>query len=139
MADRRFAEDTKVPVDRSQAAVKAELRKAGADQIAVYESADKSAVAFRLEARFYRITIPTTPGAKNAAQDERRAWRLLLLLLKAKLEAVREGATTVEREFLADMLMPDGSTVGEWAGPQLAIAYERGQMPAQLMIEGPKP
>lgn len=136
---RRFAEDTGVPTDRSQAEVKDRLRKAGADRIAVYESAERSSVAFTLADRMYRLTVPITAGAKDTGQDERRAWRLLLLLLKAKLEAVREGATTIEREFLADMLMPDGSTVGELAGRQIAIAYESGRMPDQLMLEGPKP
>lgn len=138
MTSRRFAEDTAVPVGRSQDEVKDRLRKAGADRIAVYESAATSAVAFTLEGRMCRITIPTRPDAKDPRQDERRAWRLLLLLLKAKLEAVREGATTIEREFLADMLLADGSTVSEWAEPQLAIAYRDGVMPQHLMIEGPR-
>jgi hypothetical protein len=137
MSTRRFAEDTSVPVDRSQGEVKKRLREAGADQIAIFEAAEKSVVAFTLAGRQYRITIPLAPKAKNAAQEERRAWRLLLLLVKSKLEAIREGASTVEREFLADMVMPDKTTVHEWLQPQIAIAYERGAMPTQLMIEGP--
>lgn len=138
MSTRRFAQDTSVPVDRTQGEVKTRLRAAGADQIAVYEAGDQSSVAFRIAGRFYRITLPMATNAKDAAQDERRAWRLMLLLMKAKLEAIREGATTIEREFLADMLLPDGSTVGEWAAPQLTLAYERGEMPTQLLISGPK-
>lgn len=135
---RRFAQDTAVPVGQSQSEVKDRLRKAGADQIAIFESAEKTAIAFRLEARMYRVTLPVPAGAKDQSQEERRAWRLLLLLIKAKLEAVREGATTIEREFLADLLLHDGSTVGEWAREELAIAYERGVMPNHLMLEGPK-
>lgn len=138
MTARRFAENTDVPVDRSQGEVKQRLRAAGADQIAIFEASDKSVVAFALSGRQYRITIPLAPNAKNAAQEERRAWRLLLLLVKSKLEAIREGASTVEREFLADMVMPDKMTVHEWLQPQIAIAYDRGVMPTQLMIEGPK-
>jgi hypothetical protein len=135
---RRFAEDTSVPVGQTQTEIKKRLRDAGADQIAVFESSDKSAVAFSVGAGMYRITVPTDPKAKNIAQDERRAWRLLGLLIKSKLEAVREGATTVEREFLADRLLYDGKTVHEWAAPQLQIAHERGQMPASLLLEGPR-
>ena len=60
----------------------------------------------------------------------------MLLVMKAKLEAVREGATTVEREFLADMLMPDGSTVGEWTAEPLKLAYQNGVMPQQLLLPG---
>lgn len=138
MTSRRFAEDTSVPVSRSQDEVKVRLRAQGADSIAVYESSDRSAVAFTAEGRMYRITVPIVMGAKNARQEERRAWRLLLLLLKAKLEAVREGATTIEREFLADMLLPDGSTVHQRAVEELAIAYQGGSMPDRLLLEGPK-
>lgn len=140
MTARRFAEDTKVPTSQSQDAVKKLLKVAGSDQIAVYEAADKSAVAFRIDGRFYRITVPVVAGTKiGADQEERRAWRLLLLLIKAKLEAVREGATTIEREFLADMLMPDGSTVAEWTAQPLALAYDKGEMPGQLLLPGRKP
>lgn len=134
---KRFAETTIVPVEKSQSDVKAQVRRVGADQIAVYEAADRSSIAFRVESRFYRITVPVRTDSPNALQEERRAWRLLLLLVKAKCEAVREGATTIEREFLADMLMPDGSTVGEWSSDQLKLAYESGKMP-QSLIEGPR-
>lgn len=133
---RRFAEDTKVPTSRTQDEVKRLLKAAGSDQIAVYESSESSAVAFRIDGRLYRITVPIETGNAKAEQEERRAWRLLLLLIKAKMEAVREGATTVEREFLADMLMPDKSTVHEWLRPQIAIAYDKGEMPSQLLLSG---
>lgn len=136
---RRFAEDTSVPVSRTQDEIKTRLRTAGADRIAVYESDDHSAIAFSLGIGMYRITVPVDRSAKNVAQDQRRAWRLLGLLMKSKLEAVREGATTVEREFLADRLLHDGSTMGEWSEEQLAIAHEKGSMPSALLLEGPKP
>jgi hypothetical protein len=135
---RRFAEDTSVPVSRTQEEIKARLRSHGADQIAVFESEDRSAVAFRLGFAMYRITVPTDAKAKNRAQDDRRAWRLLGLLMKSKLEAVREGATTVEREFLADMLLYDGQTVSERLGPELQIAQREGRMPTTLLLDGPK-
>lgn len=135
---RRFAETTKVPIGQTQNEIKARLRAAGADQLAVFEGADKSAVAFRLAGRFYRIDVPIAAEAKDAGQEERRAWRLLGLLMKSKLEAVREGATTVEREFLADLVLPDGQTVSQWAAPQLQVAYERGAMPTQLQLEAPR-
>lgn len=137
MTARRFAEDTSVPVGRTQDEAKERLRKAGADQLAVYESDERSSLAFRLSGRLYRLTVPHQPNAKDRRQDDRRAWRLLLLLLKAKLEAVREGASTIEREFLADMLLGDGSTVSEKIGPELQLAYETGQTPQTLLLTGP--
>jgi hypothetical protein len=134
---RRFAQDTDVPVGRTQEEVKKRLKAVGADQIAVFESAERSAVAFSALGRMYRIEVPR-PKSKDPDQEERRAWRLMLLLIKAKLEAVREGATTIEREFLADMLMPDGSTVHQRAKEALAIAYDKGTMPPNLLLSGPK-
>lgn len=137
MTARRFAEDTGVPAHQTQGEIKKRLKAAGADQVAVFEAADKSSVAFRIGYAMYRITVPMDPKARNVAQDERRAWRLLGLLMKSKLEAVREGATTVEREFLADMVLYDGKTVSERFGPELQLAYQEGRMPKTLMITGP--
>lgn len=135
---RRFAEDTSVPVSRTQDEIRARLRVSGAAQIAISESADGSSVLFKIGMCAYRITIPVDHKAKDPAQDERRAWRLMGLLIKAKLEAVREGATTVEREFLADMMMRDGQTVSEWALPQIESAYREGRMPKTLLLGGPE-
>lgn len=138
MSTRRFAEDTRVPVAQTQGEVKDRLRKAGADQIAVFESAERTAIAFRLGFAMYRVTIPIPASEGNRPQEERRAWRLMGLLIKSKLEAIREGATTVEREFLADMLLYDGQTVSERLGPELQIAHDQGRMPKTLLLEAPR-
>jgi len=74
--------------------------------------------------------------SSKVAQREREAWRRLLLLTKAKLEMVADGATTFEREFLPDLLLPDGSTVHERLGPQLEAAYTTGEMPPLLPAGG---
>jgi hypothetical protein len=67
-----------------------------------------------------------------------RRWRSLLLRIKAKLEAIADGMTTVEEEFLANLMLPDGSTVIEEVLPRLAVAYETGKMP-QLLPGLPAP
>lgn len=134
---RRFAETTDVPASRSQAEIKDRLRAAGATRIAMVEEPEDSSVQFEIEARMYRISVPM-PQGKNAAQEERRAWRLMLLLVKAKTEAVKEGATTIEREFLADMLMPNGQTLHETAAEQIRLAYASGKMPGAALLMGPK-
>lgn len=138
MSQRRYAEDTKVPVGRTQLQLKERLQKAGADQVAVFESAEGGAVAFRLAGSMYRLTVPANPRAKDPAQDLRRSWRLLFILTTTKLEAIRDGASTPEREFLADMLLYDGQTVGGWMTPQIDQARAEGRMPKQLLLEGPK-
>jgi len=76
-------------------------------------------------------------AGEKAAQERRRRWRALLLVIKAKLEAVSSGISTLEREFLADVVLPNSKTVSEWLGPQMQALHQSGQMPTAL-IEGPK-
>lgn len=54
--------------------------------------------------------------------------------MKAKLEAVAAGISTIEQEFLAWVVMPDGSTVGELAIPAIAESYRTGRTPNLLAI-----
>ena len=56
----------------------------------------------------------------------------MYLIIKAKLEAVDSGISTVEREFFYDVVLPDGKTVGEWMAPQLETVYQTGNMPLIL-------
>ncbi|MBT9828162.1 hypothetical protein GPL19_19805 [Enterocloster bolteae] len=50
--------------------------------------------------------------------------------------AEKAGISTVEREFLYDIVLPDGRTAGEWIAPQIEMSYQTGQMPAMLpMLE----
>lgn len=74
-----------------------------------------------------------TAAARDAYEQEiRRRWRSLLLVVKAKLTAVADGISTVEREFLADLVIPTGQTLAEWLAPQLEAAYAHGGVPALL-------
>jgi hypothetical protein len=45
-------------------------------------------------------------------QNRRTRWRAVVLLLKAKLELIQIGISTIEHEFMADMLLPNGDKVG---------------------------
>lgn len=70
---------------------------------------------------------------KQLEQREREAWRRLLLLTKAKLEVIADAESTIEREFLADILLPDGSTVHQALAASLAKSYSDGSMPPLLL------
>jgi hypothetical protein len=136
MTRRRFAEDTTVTVGQSQGEARELLKRAGAASIAVYEDDEKHALAFVIEDRQFRITVPIATAAKNLDQEARRTWRLLLLMIKAKIEGIREGASTFEREFLADLVLTDGRTVGEWGKAEIAKVYSSGNMPP--LLTGPR-
>lgn len=70
--------------------------------------------------------------ASATDQYAREAWRRLLLVTRGKLELIADKASTVEREFLPDVLLHDGRTVLEALAPQLAEMYETGNMPPLL-------
>ena len=54
-----------------------------------------------------------TAAAQRSAWEQacRQRWRALLLIIRAKLEAVESGITTLESEFLANVMLPGGGTV----------------------------
>jgi hypothetical protein len=53
-------------------------------------------------------------------------------VIKAKLEAVESRIAEFESEFLANIVLPDGQTVGKFMQPQVEKAYKTGKMPLLL-------
>lgn len=148
----RYAAGTEVSVERSRAEIEKLLVRYGATGFQYVWEGDRSAIAFKMDDRFVRIFLPmperTDPSItrtptqgkrrgeiaqKNAFDAEvRRRWRALVLVVKAKLEAVSAGITTIEREFMSDVVLANNKTVGEWLEPQLKQMYGSGQMPTML-------
>lgn len=125
-----YASRTEVPAEKTRAEIEALLRGEHGSRIVTMDEPGEIVVAWAAWGRWYRITVTHSDGV--SAQERRAKWRALLLVIKAKLEAVHQGISSIEREFLADTIMPDGRTVGDWAEPQLAVAYETGKMPKLL-------
>lgn len=69
----------------------------------------------------------------------RQWWRALVLVIKAKLEAVDSGITTFDSEFLAHMMLPGGQTVADTVLPQLDEVYEHGVAPSLLVLDKTPP
>ena len=147
----RYAARTDVPVERSRMEIERMLTRYGADQFVSGWDQRASMIGFRIGGRVVRLEIPMpdranrdithsqtgtrrspTQAQKAYDQATRQRWRALKLVLTAKLEAVAAGITTIEQEFLANLILPTGQTIGEWAGPQLEAIYERGALPALL-------
>lgn len=125
-----YAIRTNVPIEQSQAEIGELLRTSGADQLCTGWSNAAAFLAFSIGGRNIKLVVPmpppcefeTTPsGRKRSAkqrqqaqeQAQRQRWRALMLIVKAKLEAIEIGASTLEREFLADLVLPTGDTVSE--------------------------
>lgn len=152
-----YAEGTAVPVERSRAEIELLLRRYGATQFVSGWDADRALIGFAAQGRQLRFVLPgpdpkdkrfthhrkrTTWGtaaprtalqvAAVLEQETRRRWRALALVIKAKLEAVECGIATFEEEFMPWIVLPDGSTVGQYMAPQIERAYASGEMPKLL-------
>lgn len=153
----QYATGTKVSADRSMAEIERILMRYGARGFMYGRDDDRSAamIAFRANDRQVRFMLPlpdranpaftatptgrdrTRQAALDAYEGEvRRRWRALALAVKAKLEAVETGIVSFEDEFAAYIVLPNGSTVGEWLRPQIAEAYRTGRMPELLPMPG---
>jgi hypothetical protein len=141
MTRRRYANDTEVPVDKSQSEVRKMLRELGADRIAVVDDiVQGSAVWFQIPPVAYIVRSPPPKSDMTEAQRSKRTrsdWRAMVLLIKAKKIGIEQGITTVEREFLADAIMPDGSSLMDHAPAMIEGAYRDGGPPRLTFSGGP--
>ncbi len=132
----RYAEGTAVPIEKSRLEIEALLRKHGAVGIATSWDKDRYALLFDLKKRRVRFDIPapdpkTYRDTKRWEAEERRRWRALLLIVKAKLELVASGDADFEAEFLAHLVI-GGQTVAERLLPHLEEAAASGVLPPLL-------
>jgi hypothetical protein len=153
----RYAAGTSVGAERSRAELERLLTRAGATQhlIGVDARNGFAFVVFGMSTdrgdRRVRVRIPlpnindpkiAVDGRNHKRTDREREkmcdqiirerWRVMVLLMKAKLEAIALGMSTLEREFLSDIFLPDGQTVGEAIEQQIADTYATGKMPPLL-------
>lgn len=136
-----YAANTSVSIDRSQAEIKKILTKYGATSFAFAEGKGNAMLMFELKNRRICFKLPMlTPPSPNATQASiktydqvcRSRWRSLVLGIKAKLECVNSEITTLENEFMAHIVMPNGQVFGEWAVPQIESSYQTNAMPPLL-------
>jgi hypothetical protein len=150
-----YAQGTTVPVAKSKMEIEQLLTKRKARNFASGHNDGHALIAFELNNRRILLTFPLpdregpefkmttrygkearlTPDQSEKAWDAecRRRWRAMVLIVKAKLEAVASGISTLENEFLANIVVPGGKTFGEWAAPHLQAAYDKGvNMPPLL-------
>lgn len=147
----RYAAGTEVDVGRSREELERIVVRYGASAFGYGWEEGRAVVQFKASGRFVKFQLPmpdpqsreftTTPtgkprssaaAAREYQQATRQRWRALTLVVKAKLEAVESGITSFDEEFLAHLVLPDGSTVGESAIPGVELAYETGEMPRLL-------
>lgn len=153
-----YAERTEVSVEKSRSEIERTLQRYGASAFMYGWDGNKAVIGFMLAARQIRFILPLPDRAdvkfcryrgdkwgrvlpQEVAHEKweqacRSRWRALCLVIKAKLEAVDSKITTIDDEFLAHMVLPNGSTFGDWARPQIKAAYDGGRMPPLLLGDG---
>lgn len=150
-----YAAKTTVSPEKSRSELERILSRYGATAFGYGYEDGRAVVTFRADGRIVRFLVTVPPiaefrytsgalwetGARSRTQAQQRAaqqqaerqrWRALTLVVKAKLEAVDAGIATFEEEFLAHILLPNQTTVGDWLAPQLAEVYATSTMPSLL-------
>jgi hypothetical protein len=118
-AQRRYAEKTNVPTDRSRAEIEKLVRRRGATSFGHLTTERGTSIVFEVKNRRIRFDLPIPKSVSPV--EERRRWRCLVLNVKAKFEAVESGIVTFDEEFLAHIVVPGtADTVGKRAAPQVA-------------------
>ena len=144
-----YASNTSVSPERSQEEIKRTLRKYGADRFGVMEEKTKAHVMFEFKGLLIQMTVklpeesefnktetgrPRNKTSVESAFNQaiKQRWRALLLAIKAKLEAVETGISTIEQEFMAFVVMPNSQALSYIIIPKLEEIAKTGQMPKLL-------
>ena len=130
----KYAQHTKVPVDRSRNEIEATLARYGATQFVYGHDEKRAVIGFSMSERTIRFDLPIEGLSEK---EERQRWRALALVIKSKLESIECSIEEFDEAFLAQIVLPNGSRVGQWGSPQIAAAYKTGQMP-KLLLAGPE-
>ena len=151
-----YAATTDVSPGRSREEIEATLVRYGCDGFRYTWDGLKNAnvLEFRLNNRMIRLYVPmpdvndrvqmdrlkaAAKAARQSTKPEalyeqavRQRWRAMLLYVKAILEAIENGVTTLDEALLSGMVLPGGETFGQWAAPQLDRIALEGRMPPLL-------
>lgn len=129
-----YAEKTTVPVSKTRIEIEELIRSHGAGQFVSGYNGNRVVIGFTAENRQVRfvVDIPSGKTDKQTEQIERQRWRALLLVIKAKFEAIESGVSCFDDEFMAHIVLPDGQTIAEYMVPQIEAAYTTGKMPELL-------
>ena len=125
---------TTITVERSQAEIKRMLSKIGAMKLVLIDEDDlgESQIVFVIDApdgfrTMYQIRQPALVKGRTKKMMRRRlAWLATARLLEAKIDAILAGMTTIEKEFAAYTVLPDGSSLLDHHREIVSHNYDQG-------------
>lgn len=152
----KYAQTTSVSVDASRNEIEKTLKRYGAKAFAYATQDTRALIMFEFngkrirfilnlpyinERRFTHTPSRGTRRSPEAQMQEweqacRQKWRALLLVIKAKLEAVDSGISIFEEEFMANIVLPNNQTVGEYVLPQVDSCYISNKLPPMIDFGG---
>lgn len=139
----RYASTTSVPVERSRAEIERILTKYGASKFGTMSEETKVTVFFEAKGRQVQWSVPMPVKSKyrfekDHGQEGRRRWRVLVITIKAMLEAVESKLLSFDEAFLPHIVVPGTArTLGEVLVPKLDALYSGLSLPA-LLAENPR-
>lgn len=150
----KYASNTNVSSELSRLEIEKILIRYGAENFAYATASGKALIGFTMYERQIKFVLPLpkiedyrlTPTGRSRTENSqyeaweqacRQRWRALKLVIQAKLEAVECGISVFEDEFMSNIVLPGGQTVGDFMRPQIEKAYLTGDVPHMLpMLEG---
>jgi hypothetical protein len=142
-----YAASTSVTAQKSRLEIERTLERFGATQFAYATGEGQAMIGFAAHGRQVRFTLmlpavddplytrsptgrPRTAATAKEAHEQgiRQAWRALTLLVLAKLEAVESGIVEFEREFLSQIVLPNGDDVFDEVRAAVETSYATGEV-----------
>jgi len=130
----KYAKDTKVAVRNSKMHIEKLLTDWGIEEFFFGTSPRGEGIGFKYKDKIYKLSVPMPDDGDE--KKRRQMWRILFMSLKMDLEKIDAGLTTFEDQFLAQMALPDGSTVSDFMKlPKNLELLQQSKMPLLLTGE----
>lgn len=149
-----YAQGTTVTAGKTEAEIKDQLARRGIVRIGTMVELGSFTLGFEHQGVAYKIVLPLPDPNSDAFTKYRqgstiydradtaarelyekelnRRWRAFGLVIKGKLVAVEEGISTIEREFIGNVVLPGGKTIAETYADHLPELAARGNIPALM-------
>lgn len=133
----KYAKNTSVPVARSKQKIEELLVSYGIEESFTGRSPRGDGIGWKYKGKIYKKNVPM-PSKKDKTekqykQEVRQRWRILYMSMKMKFEEIEAGVESFEDQFLAQMCLPDGSTVADFMKlPENITKLEKAEMPKLL-------
>ena len=133
----RYAKSTTVPIARSKQNIDELLVSYGIEESFSGRSPRGDGIGWKHKSKVYKMSVPVPSKDdktdKQYEQEMRQRWRILYMSMKMKFEEIDAGVISFEDQFLAQMSLPDGSTVADFMKlPENLKRIERTEMPKLL-------